>query len=103
MSRLHECITKGCDNVKSTPHWIETYPTVGDRMSDLYLQAKTSDRAGTRNKTKRKTAHALGRALVLSGWKIRNSGIISVKSAKIKQLTKMKKVLAEKAKGDQKR
>lgn len=103
MSRLHECITKGVDKVPSTKQWAETFGTVGDRMQDLYLKAIVSPRAGTRTKTKRKTARAMGTDFVdTRTWKVRNSGIISAKSAKVKQQTKMKKFVAEKAKGDTK-
>lgn len=88
MSRLHECLVAG---------------SAGQNMQELYLKATVSPRAGTRTKTKRKTARAMGKDFVdTRPWTVRNSGIISAKSAKVKQQTKMKKYVAEKAKGDTK-
>jgi hypothetical protein len=87
MSRLHESLINGA----------------GENMEKLYLKATISPRAGTRTKTKRKTARAMGTEFVdTRPWRVRNSGIISAKSAKVKQQTKMKKFISEKAKGDTK-
>lgn len=104
MSRLHECKTKGVDHVPSEPHWAGLYATVGERMQELYLKAGSSPRAGTRNKTKRKTAQVLGHDFRdVRPWKVRNSGIISAKSQKVKGLKKASKLAAETVKGDAKK
>lgn len=104
MSRLHECLVKGVDNVPSTPHWAGVYATVGERMQDLYLKAVESPRKGTRNKTKRKTAKVQGLDFQdVRPWKVRNSGIISAKSQKQKGLKKAAKLAAETMKGDTKK
>lgn len=104
MSRLHECLTKGTENVKSNPYWAKLYPTVADRMSELYSKETESPRTGTRAKTKKKTARVLGHDFQdTRPWKVRNSGIIGAKSQKAKGQSKIKKMISDKSKGDAKR
>jgi hypothetical protein len=103
MSRLHECLAKGMDNVPSTPHWVGVYGTIGDRMADLYLKAYESPRKGTRIKTKRKTAHALGHKFTdTRPWDVRNSGIASAKRQRAKEQAKLKKAVTDMGKGEAK-
>lgn len=105
MSRLHEAKTKGLDAVPSEPNWASIYPTMGDRAADLYLKAVDSPRKGMRTtRTKRKTAQASGRDFGdVRPWRVRNQGIASVKSKKIKDLKKAAKVAKETVKGDKKK
>jgi hypothetical protein len=77
---------------------------VRDIKSDLYLQATISPRAGTRSKTKRKTAQAMGYDFQdTRPWGERHSDIASAKSQKQKGLKKAAKLAAETVKGDAKK
>lgn len=104
MSRLHDALTKGLDAVPSMPHWAPVFPTMADRLVDLKSRAIVSPRAGTRTKTKRKTALACGRRFCdPRSWRVRHSGISSVKSQKARDFKKAKKNIREQARGDAKR
>lgn len=104
MSRLHDALTKGLDAVPSTPHWAPVFPTMADRLVDLKSRSQISPRAGTRTKTGRKTALALGRRFCdTRSWKTRHSGIVSSKSQKARDFKNMKKGVGDQAKGDAKK
>ena len=104
MSRLHDCLTKGLDNVPSMPHWAPVFSTVADRLIDLKSRARVSIRAGTRTKTRKKTALALGKRFCdTRPWKVRHSGVVSSKSQKARDFKKTRKGIREQAKGDTKK